>query len=479
MPAILQIVASVGATTAQLDLNDNPAGIMISSATGAAGALGLAGVNAADAAMPVWTPASSASTPEATTRTISIPVTLAGANSDALGAKVQSLVKLTGIPWVLRVRRSGATTDGWIRCYPTIPQLNTDITGAHGGGYVRGVITAQTEPYAYGARVDKASTTVPIINAATAGAFVLDVASVTGDAPTPAFIRCNDTTLTGGAHGTLIAVRRTGIPTNLTGFIVQATTGTGSVIGTNVTTSTLSADAGLSGGVGRRYAYTAAYTSSSGQGRINFTPGLSGAEAPGLYKLLVRARRSTGDEFTFNPYIAGFTYTLDSVLFPAGGTNTRMVDLGVIQLPAGQSQQMAAPTPAVLGAEPPAINVDVFKTSGSAASNLDLDYFLLIPCDEDAGAVYQAAAAGASSYLTWDGYAQDAYLTTGDPFVGTSTGQSGGIRLDYVGGVPRLYPGITNRLFIVGGFNSVGSVVALAQAPAFLVSYWPRYTWLP
>jgi hypothetical protein len=70
-------------------------------------------------------------------------------------------------------------------------------------------------------------------------------------------------------------------------------------------------------------------------------------------------------------------------------------------------------------------------------------------------------------------------LTTGDPLVAASTGSSSAVRLDYVGGVPRLYPGVTNRLLVVTGFNSVGSPPALTQAPAFLVSHWPRYTWLP
>lgn len=482
MPAILQIVASVGSTTSLLDLNDTAAQTILvqRSGTGSSTGLSLAGLDAGDVAMPVWTPPGGATVPEATTRQITVPVHLFGSTVDVVAARVQSLVKLTGQPWVLRVRRSGSAVDGWIRCYPTIPQMDTDVTDDHGAGVVSGVITATTEPYAYGARVDKASTVVATQDANTAGAFVLDVTGVGGDAPTPAFIRCSDTALIGAAHGTLLAVRRSGTPANLTGLSTQAENGTGTAGGANVTATDPFVDATLSAGNGIRFAYAAAYVPASGAnyGRVVFTPTLTGAEAPGLYKLLVRARRSTADEFTFWPKLAGL-YSLDSVLFPTGGTNTRMVDLGIVQLPAGQAQQLAAPTAAVIGAEPPSIQVDVWKTTGTAASNLDLDYFLLVPCDEDAGIVYQSAAAPASSYLTVDGYAQDAYLTTGDPLVATSTGSSSAVRLDYVGGVPRLYPGITNRLFVVTGFNSAGSPPALAQAPAFLVSHWPRYTWLP
>lgn len=479
MAAILQIVASVGSTTPLLDLNDNPAGVLVQRGGVGAG-LDLASVDATGAAMPVWTQPGGATVPEATARTITVPVHLLGSTLDVVGAKVQTLAKLVGQPWVLRVRRSGASTDGWIRCYPTIPAITTDVTGAHGGGVASGVITAQTEPYAYGARVDLASKTVALQDATSASAFVLDVAGVTGDAPSPVFIRCSDTGLTGAAHGTLFAVRRSGTPTNLSvsSLVVQATSGTSSVIGTNVTASALSADAGLSGGTGRRWAYAAAYTTASGQGRISFTPTLSGAEAPGLYKLLARVRRSTSDEYTFYPYIAGFQYALDSVVFASGGSNTRVIDLGIVQLPTGQSQQLAAPTPALLGADTLTFNLDIFKTSGTAASNLDVDWFMLVPCDEDCGTVYQSGAAASGAYLTMDGYSQDAYLTTGDPFLSTSTGSSPQLRLDYLGGVPRLYPGITNRMFIVGGFSTVTSP-ALSQAPAFLVSFWPRYTWLP
>lgn len=474
MAAILQIVASVGSTTALLDLNDNPAGILVQRGSGGSSGLSLAQVDTSDGAMPVWAPSGAATVPEATTRQITVPVHLMGSTPDAVATKVQTLARLVGQPWVLRVRRSGATVDGWIRCYPTIPQIDTAITGVdQGRASAAGVIVASTEPYAYGARVDKAAVSVPLVNNTTAGAFVLDVTGVTGDAPTPVFVRCSDTTLLGAAHGTLFAVRRTGTPTSLTGLTSSATAGTASVTGT-VTTSTLSADAGLSGGSGIRFSFAAVI---NGYGRITYTPALTGAEAPGLYKLLARVRRSTTDEHIVNVTLSSI-YKLDTVTIAAGGSTTRVIDLGTIQLPAGQAQQLAAPTPSAIGAEPPSITVDFQRSNGSTATTLDVDYFLLVPCDEDAGIVYQSGAAPAGGWLSVDGYAQDAYLTTGDPLLSTSTGSSPAVRLDYIGGVPRLYPGITNRLFVVGGFSSVTSA-ALAQSASLSVSFWPRYTWLP
>jgi hypothetical protein len=474
--ALLQIVASVGSTTSLLDLNDTTAQTIVvqRAGSGGGGDLSLAEVDPGDVAMPIWSPAGASTVPEATSRQITVPVHLMGSTVDVVASRAQSLIRLLGQPWVLRVRRSGSAVDGWIRCFPTIPQLETDVTGSHGGGVVRGVIVAQTEPYAYGSRVDRASVAVPIVNMTTAGAFVLDIPAPAGDAPTPLLIRCSDAALVGTAHGTMFAVRRTGIPANLTGLALSATSGTATVAGTGPTTSTLSADAALSGGTGVRFSFPASF---SGYGRIAFTPALTGAEAPGLYKLLARIRRSTTEEYIFNTTLSG-VYKLDTVTLAATGTNTRMIDLGIIQLPVGQPQQLAAPTAAVIGAEPPLIWFDTARTTGTAATTIDVDYFLLVPCDEDAGAVYQSAAAPAGAYLTIDGYAQDAYLTTGDPLLAASAGQSGTPRLDYVGGVPRLYPGIANRVFIVGGFSTV-TIAALASAPAFQLSHWPRYTWLP
>jgi hypothetical protein len=479
--AILQVVGSVGNTVPLLDLNDNPAGIVLQRGSGAGSGLQLADVQAGDQAMPIWSGPGSGSYPEATSRHITVPVHLMGATADAVGVKVQTLARLVGQPWVLRVRRSGGTVDGWIRCYPTIPQMTATVTAGY-EQVASGVIDAVTEPYAYGGRVDAATATVPLVDASAAGAFILDVPNVTGDAPTPALVRTSSTALVGTAHGTLVAVRRTGAPTNLSGLATQAEAAATAVFGSGVTVSTLTGDAALSGGGGVRYAYTAAYNYLGGTsaGRITYTPALTGAEAPGLYKLLVRARRSTADEYTFYPKVAGL-YALDSVLFPQGGSNTRLIDLGIIQLPAGQPQQLAAPVATMLGATPPSISIDLAKTGGvgTTASNLDLDYFLLVPADEDLGVVYQSAAAAAGTYLTLDGFAQDAYLTSGDPVGGAAAGVSSSVRLDYVGGIPRLYPGATvNRLFLVGGLSAV-TAAALASSAAFTVSYWPRYTWLP
>jgi hypothetical protein len=473
LPAILQVVSAVGSTTSLLDLNDNPAGILVQRGDG----LNVGEVGAGDGAMPVWSQPDTIT--EVTTRRIVVPVILFGATVDAVGAKVGSLVKLVSKPWVLRVRRSGATTDGWLRCYPTVPQMDSRVTGAHGGGVTTGTITASTEPYAYGARVDVGPADATQ-NPNTASAFTFDVSSPGGDAPTPVVIRCSDTTdLLGGAHATLVAVRRTGAPTSLTGLYTSADAGTGTVLGANVTVTDPLADATFSGGNGVRFAYGTSYAGGSGNaGRLTFTPAVTGAEAPGLYKLLARVRRSVSEDVLFITTIAGL-YNLDPLTYVAGGTNTRVIDLGLVQLPAGQPQQLAAPAPAAMGAAPPSIQVDVTKGATGVAVNVDLDWLALIPADEDLGVVYQSAAVAGGVWLTLDGYAQEAYLTTGDPYLAASTGYSGAVKTDWVGGVPRLYPGVANRLYFMVGLNALGSAPANTVLPTFTVSYWPRYTWLP
>lgn len=470
MAAILQVVGTVGSTTSLLDLNDNPAGILAQS-TGLA--LQQPGNSTGTDRMPLWSQPDAIT--EATARSVVIPVTLFASTIDGLGAKVASLAKLVSKTWVLRVRRSGATGDSWLRCYPSIPQMDSTITGGHAGATIAGQIVCDTEPYAYGARVD-ASTAAVGQNPSSSSAFLLDVAGVTGDAPTPAVIRCSDTTnLLGGAHATLVAVRRTGTPTSLSGLYTSADSGVGSTVGSGVTVTDPFSDATFAGGAGIRMAFSSGYGGSPNGGRVVYTPSLSGAEAPGVYKLMLRARRSVSEDVTITPKIAG-QFTLDPLTWPAGGTNTRVLDVGLLQLPAGQPQQLAAPI-APLGAASPQVQVDVTKGATGVAVNVDLDWFYLVPADEDLGVAYQSASVPAGTYLTLDGYAQEAYLSTGDPFVATSNGYSGTTAVDWIGGVPRLYPG-SNRLFLMAGLNASGSAPANTITPTFSVSYWPRYTWL-
>lgn len=472
MPAILQVVSGVGSTTSLVDLNDNPTGIMVSDRNG----LALATTEAGSGAL-TWS-ASGAGT-ELTSRTITVPVTLFGTTSDALGTKVATLVKAVDQPWTLRIRRSGATVDSWLRCFPTVPQLTTNITDSHRVNTVTGTITAATEPYAYGARVDIGSTTVAQ-NPATGGAMYLDITNVGGDSPTPAVIRCTDTTITGAAHGTLVAVRYSGTPTNLTGLVAQAESGTGTQVGSNVTVTNPLVDASFSNGNGIRFAFAAAYTSGApavNYGQITVTPSLSGTEAPGVYKVLARVRRSDTGSYTLTMTVAG-SYVLDPVTMSASGTNTRLLDLGLVQLPAGQPQALAAPTNITTGAAAPSLVVTITRPDGAALTNFDIDYLYLVPADEDLGVVYQDNALTAGWYITLDGYQQDAFISNGDPFNAATNMASPTTKLDFVGGVPRLYPG-TNRLFVITGLSPTGTGTAPTTAnPAVLVSYWPRYSWL-
>lgn len=470
MAALLQIVGSVGSTTSLLDLNDDPTGIL---AQRSGLDLQQPGAGSGADRMPLWSQPDAVT--EATTRRVTLAVVLFSTTVDGLGTKAQTLMRLVSKAWVLRVRRSGASADSWLRCYPCIPTMSSEITGTHRGTTLAGVITCDTEPYAYGARVDAGPTTVTQ-NPNTSTAFTLDVTGVTGDAPTPAVIRCTDTTLLGGAHATLVAVRRTGTPTALSGLYTSADAGTATVVGSGVTATDPFSDGTFSGGTGVRLAFTSGYAGGSSYGRVVWTPSLTGAEAPGLYKLLARVRRSASEDITLQVTVAG-QFVLDPLVWPAGGTNTRVLDLGLVQLPAGQPQQLAAPVAAAIGAASPQLDMHVLKGATSTANNIDVDWFYLVPADEDLGVAYQSGSVPSGTYLTLDGYAQEAYLSTGDPFVGTSAGYSGSTSADWVGGVPRLYPG-SNRLFLVAGLNAAGAAPANTLAPGFSVSYWPRYTWL-
>lgn len=476
MPAILQIVGSVGSTTALLDLNDNPTGVMVSRQGGASG-LNLAAVEGGQDRMPVWS--SSGVAAELTARQITVPVFLFAANIEGLGAKVATLNKLIAQPWVLRVRRSGATSDSWIRCYPAVAQMDTNITGNHGGGVVRGQIVADTEPYAYGTRVDQAAVAVPQ-DPSNAAAFVLDVNGVTGDSPTPAVIRTSDQSILAGTHGTLVAVRRSGTPGSLTGLTVQAEAGSAQGTVSGVTVTSPFADASFSGGNGVRFTFTAPYDPANGNaGSLSVTPALSGAQAPGLYRVLARVRRSVQQEVTFRATLAAGAYELDPVTMAnAVGVNTRVMDLGVVQLPVGQPQQLAAPVATTNGSSSTPVRILVSRpllVSGTVT--VDIDWVALVPADEDTCVIFQGGVAPAGTWLTLDGHGNDPYLSTGDPFLAASPMVSGGALLDLVGGVPRLAPG-ANRLFVVTGLHQSNAATPVTATISTLVSYWPRYSWI-
>lgn len=425
----------------------------------------------------VWT---STTEPETlSTRQVTVPVVAVGQDVAARITRINELVRR---PFWLRVRRHAAATTAHLRCYPTVPTWQAPIVAGHAQGIAVGAITATTDPYAYGPRVDLPPAEVPQ-DASRAGAFVIDIGGVLGDSPTPLCLSSADPALLGEDHGLLIAVRRRGTPRALGSMTVQAETGQLAALGTSPPTMTaFTGDTDMCGSAGVSVTFSdAGGEASLGQVTIPASAWPSGTQAPGTYRVLVRARRmgaSRGMEHnlrvTAGPLVADGLYT-------AGGGDSRVIDLGLVQVPSGQPGWHAAPHMSP-GALFPDVTILVWKTS-TGAGRLDLDWVALVPADEGLGVAY--GAAGGVPVGTWwhlDGYDHTPRLFSGHPY-GAATyavGQQPWSELRFVGGMPMLGPG-TNRLWVIGGLHTGSRGTSWGPAKVVNVqgSYWPRYGWLP
>jgi hypothetical protein len=199
----------------------------------------------------------------------------------------------------------------------------------------------------------------------------------------------------------------------------------------------------------------------------------------GLYKLLVRVRRSggaAGQEIGLGAHIGALPS--QDLLFPAGGNDTRVIDLGYVPIPCGQPSLQANPGGGAASAVAPRIDLYIWKTVGNAGV-VDVDWFALVPADEDLGLEsVSGVVSTAGSWWGLDGYDHTPRIFTGDPRTGGSS--AGGMPLSgqvmtFVGGAPRLQPG-NNRLYVVGGLARDASAT---WAPSVTVPmhwyYWPRF----
>jgi hypothetical protein len=208
---------------------------------------------------------------------------------------------------------------------------------------------------------------------------------------------------------------------------------------------------------------------------------LSGAEAAGLYKLLVRIRRS-GGAAGVDVWMSAAVGALPAqdVLFPGGTENdTRVIDVGYVPVPCGQPVYQANPGgAATTGAAAPQIDLTVWKTPGNAGV-VDLDWIALVPADDDLGLETVAGVVTtAGSWWMLDGYDHTPRVFNGDPRSGGSLSRGMslvGQAMTFVGGAPRVQPG-NNRLYVVGG---LGGKTAPVWAPSTVVPmhwyYWPRF----
>jgi hypothetical protein len=418
---------------------------------------------------------------EVASRTISIPLKVQGASQDDKAARVAALVAATSRPWILEVRRHGASTSGWIRCQPARLLPVDNPNGAGASLFADVTLTAAAEPYAVGAMVDLGSLSwnQDPINAT---ALYQDITVAQGDSLAPCLIRVPLSSLVGAGlttHGSLWAVRRRGTPANLTASLTVQGEASVATSGTaNVSFSTVTGDAALSGSQARRVTFGGSYVPTNyGDVEYQFSPDT--AEAPGQYRLIARLRRGGGGagvEHSVIPLVG--PYTLPRVKWLAGVVDTRVLDLGIIQVPIGQPPTVSAPVNVTVRAAAERIVLRVAKAAGTGGT-LDIDWVALVPADADMGH-WRVAQTAASSWAFADGYSGDTGFTDVDLAGGGSpvlTGLGPTASTLWTGGVIRLRPG-TNRVWCVQGLT--GAALWPKGTPMVAsVAYWPRYRWLP
>jgi hypothetical protein len=473
MAATVQIVTAVGSGGQVLmDLNAAPSGV--GARLGPRGDVKLADVQMASAGdQPfIWSGTANAGAPGAlASRQITVPVVLTANSADGLAVQVALLQSLTRTRFLLKIQRHGSTAPAWLRCAPCAPRLDTQVSAAgQPTTMATGTIVAQTEPYAIGARVDVGPQTITQ-DPASGTPWIWDIDNVPGDALTPLVLRWQDDAISNAEDRLFVSTRRRGTPTALAGLVVQAEDATITAAGPGAAVFTGDSTFSGSSGVGVTYSSGGDWTLSAPFG------GLAGFEAPGVYRLLVRCRRGSTAAGKLFSLVAQVGPQRMVGTFTVSGNDTRVIDLGLVQVPIGTPPFLAAPeTPAQAAAPTVALTVVYPQAAGGT---FQVDWLALVPADQDAGVLdVGGPVPGAGMCVVLDGWDQQPRVYDDDPYTALSPVAQGATALGWIGGAPRLRPG-SNRLYMITG---LGASTASARTPAtsFAVSgsYWPRYGWL-
>ncbi|GLY32138.1 hypothetical protein [Kineosporia sp. NBRC 101731] len=481
MTAILQIVDGLGGPLV-LDLNR---------AVGGEGGYARAGMDLTEGEVatddqPNWSPL--AGPASLARRKISIPVLLQAPTADALGVRVAKLMQATRRTWWLRVRRHEGSADSWLRCFPCVPRIESQITTSARPDLARGVIECETDPYAYGARVDRTPAPVDQHPGASHDAWGIDISGVQGDTETPLLVRMHDSDGFASAFGAFVSTRRRQDPSQVVSskLVREAESGANLRSGTagQLTWQTLTGDDALSSNGGVRLAFADGYDAGRSASITFAAPTLDGPDTAGTYRMFLRIRR-LGDAVDQQLVIRAFTNNSslapDEITVPAGGTRIRMIDLGLVQWPSAQPAAIEAPIPSSSSASTTPVTLQLWRRS-SGRADIDLDYLCWIPADEDAGYLELDASLfnPDDQYVNIDGFQHQAMITSSNPIgdhkiLGQAYGSSTPTAR-FIGGAPMVRPG-SNRLFVVCGLSGVAGWPR-SRTLNVGYSYWPRYTWL-
>lgn len=323
------------------------------------------------------------------------------------------------------------------------------------------------EPFAFGIREDQGPFTVSNdpINTGSNGKF-FDITGVKGDVETPLQLRMAGTDAT--QRQTLFAVRRRGTPSAMP-FFLQAEAMT---LGTNA--ALVAGGTGFSGAGNNTVDVT--FGTSTLVNRLSTTafPVTGSVDARGLYRVFCRTNVSAplppnasmtiqlrhGTRATVNSEVA--VSRVDAL------SQTRMVDLGLVQIPEGFDPIANGPENSALQVAGVPLNIYASKITGTS---MTLDYLLFVPADDSLCIVNWGTSSPTSFVL--DGQNRAIYGLD-------ASGRVADIATAYfTGGLPKVSPGVTNRIVVIRDVvPSTGNADAPATTYPINVSYWPRYLYV-
>lgn len=392
-------------------------------------------------------------------------------SQDLLATQLQSLHReLDRAANILEYRSEGMTNSVFFRTFRS-PDYDADYSYPSHDSRI--TLNLVAEPFALGVRSDIAAVTVRMNPTDTNGHY-WDISGVTGDVPTPAFIK--DET-TGAWKGYVFGIRSHGTPSDMT-FFVQAEDMTS---GTDTSNPGGGPDAAMSGAGTNNYQRTTFATDATMRDRVIYNAGVmsdaAGVAFRGRYRVFARIRRSsaTGTIKVQLSYDAGGT---NSSVTTALTTTPGWIDMGLVTFGA------TVTTPGYGVTAPIRMDDLRFKAERtSGTSTLDWDYVLFVPADTALQTVDMGQGFSARD-IAFDSINEAVYTLedAGSPFDGGTYIFDDADRIQIAGGWMVLAPNQTNRIVTIFGSTVDGATIyeaaGIGQTTDFVVSYWPRWLYI-
>lgn len=391
-------------------------------------------------------------------RIITLSLVLQAASQDAAATALQTLHRELNRPQNFLQYQPGTTAPVWFRTFRTPPE---EIRVVRDSGRALWYVTVpvEAEPFAYGLKESIAAVTITDDPAAGTNRMSWEVTSVKGDVDTPA--KVSWPRASGAVTRTvLFASRRRGTPSSALFFhqAEAATQGTDTSTQANVATYS-----GTSNNYSRCTFATATMTT-----RLTWNVGTAGVDMRGRYRVFLRYTMTGADGSVQVRWVNDDADVFGPTTELASGTRCH-ADLGLVTFPCGADVPGDGFSGVEVGVDSIGIALQAERVSGS--SNLDVDYILFIPADDQLTMISTDQTSGTpTGTWIWDGPNQTVYAVNGSGNIDDETPLQG-----FQGsGALRITPGVTNRLYFMRQI-APGVTNTITDTTAVTVEYWPLY----